>query len=91
MEKLATLIDPGTISFPINYDNEDTTHAFSTGLWADFIALTVRNYQTIFPASMGQLDYAGSVTSHSFDLPVDNVIQATIEITIFGAISASNT
>jgi len=89
MEKLATLIDPGTISFPINFDPLDATHAFVTGMWADLIALTERNFTTTFPAAMGTLAYAGYVTGHGFDCPVDNVLQASIEVTITGAITAS--
>ncbi len=89
MEKLATLIDPGTLSFPINYDSADATHAFSTGLWNKLINLTVTAFETIFPASMGQLVYEAYLTSHAFECPVDNVLQANIELTIYGAISAT--
>lgn len=89
MEKLAVLIDPGTLSFPINYDPADATHQFASGMWADMIALTDRNFQTVFPAAMGQLDYGGFVTGHSFDVPVDNVLAANIEISIDGAISTT--
>lgn len=90
MEKLATLIDPGTLSFPMNYDADDATHAFASGLWSFLIALTQADFETIFPASLGQLDYSGYITGHPFDLPTDNVISSTIEITINGAITASN-
>lgn len=76
MERLATLIDPGSLSFAINYDSADATHQFATGMWADMIALTVRNFQTVFPASIGQLAYASYITGHGFDCPVDNVLQA---------------
>ena len=89
MEKLATLIDPGNLSFPINYDNSDATHMFATGLWADMIGLVVRSFQTIFPASMGTLKFSGYVTGHGFDCPVDNVLSASIEITIYGAITTA--
>lgn len=89
MEKLATLIDPGSLSFPINYDSADATHQFATGMWADMIALTVRNFKTVFPASMGTLAYAAYITGHSFDCPVDNVLAANIELTVYGAITAS--
>jgi predicted secreted protein len=89
MEKLATLIDPGTMSFPINFDAADATHAFLTGMWQDFIALTLRAFETVFPAGLGQFVYTAYVTGHGFDLPVDNVIQANIELTISGAIDAS--
>ena len=91
MEKLATLIDPGTLGFPINYDSADATHQFATGMWADMIALTERNFRTVFPASIGYLSYASYLTGHGFDCPVDNVLQANIELTINGAITAVNT
>ena len=89
MEKFSVLIDPGTLSFQINYDNADATHAFATGLWADLIALTERNFETILPASMGDMSYGGFLTSHAFDLPVDNLITAQIEVTINGAVTAT--
>lgn len=91
MEKLAVLIDPGTISFPINYDPADAAHAFATGMWADMIALARTNFTTTFPASMGTMAYAAYLTGHAFAIPVDNVLQATIELTISGAITASQT
>jgi predicted secreted protein len=90
MEKLSVLIDPGTLSFPINYDSADATHMFASGLWADLIALTERNFETLFPASIGKLAYAAFLTGHGFDVPVDNVLQANIELTINGAITATN-
>jgi hypothetical protein len=90
MEKLATLIDPGSLSFPINYDSADSTHAFITGLWNLFINLTQRNYRCVFPASIGFMSMPAYVTSHAFELPVDNVIQANIELTVNGAIIAQN-
>jgi hypothetical protein len=90
MERLAVLIDPGAISFPINYDAEDATHQFAAGMWADMIALTLRNFQTVFPAGIGELAYSAYITGHSFDIPVDNVLQATIELSITGAITATN-
>lgn len=89
MEKLATLIDPGSISFPVNFDPLDATHAFLTGMWSDLIALAERNFQTAFPAAMGTLAYAAYITGHGFDCPVDNVLQANVELTITGAITAS--
>jgi len=89
MAKLATLLDPGTISGLINYDNTDATHAFATGIWADLIALTNRNVQIVFPASMGQLDMGGYYSNHSFDFPVDNVLAANIEFAVSGAISTT--
>ena len=89
MEKLAMLIDPGAMSFPINWDSADATHAFSTGMWDDLITLTQRNWKTVLPGSNGTLTYAGYLTGHGFELPVDNVMQANMEITINGAIATA--
>lgn len=90
MERLATLIDPGNLSFPINYDSADATHQFTAGLWSLLINLTQRNFRTVFPASIGWLEYPAYLTGHGFDCPVDNVLQANIELTVFGAITATN-
>jgi len=89
MNKLATLLDPGNVSFAVNFDKDDATHAFATGMWADFIALFKRNWQEIFPNSAGQLAFAGYVTGHPFVAPVDNVLQANIELALTGAIEAT--
>lgn len=91
MEKLATLIDPGSFSFPLNYDKTDTAHAFATGLWSKLIALTLANYRCVLPASIGYFQAAAYVTSHQFDLPVDNVIRANMELMMTGAITTANT
>jgi len=92
MEKLATLIDPGSVSFPINYDHSDAAHAFATGLWNDMVNLTLRNFEIEFPTAVGQtLSISAYIASHSFDAPVDNVLQATIELSITGAITAAVT
>lgn len=90
MEKLATLIDPGTIGFAINYDKAESTHAFLTGMWANLIALTQSDWETVLPASIGTLYYQGYLTSHAFTLPVDNVISCAIEVAINGSILALN-
>lgn len=90
MEKLSVLIDPGNLTFPINYDAGDVVHQFATGLWSLMINLTIRSFRTVFPVSIGYLQYSGGVTGHGFTIPVDNVLQANIELTIFGAITAAN-
>ena len=89
MERLATLVDPGEISFAVNLDLADATHAFATGLWNLLINLTERNYQTVFPSSAGTLAYAAYVSSHGFDAPVDNVLQGNMALAIDGAITGT--
>ena len=90
MEKLAVLLDPETISGPIDYDKEDATHQFGDGIWADLIALTKQTCQILFPNNMGQMGMDGFFSSHGFDMPTDNVLQANIELAITGAIVATN-
>ncbi len=90
MNKLSTLIDPGTIAFAVNYDKADATHAFLTGMWANLIALIESAYEVVLPATIGTLYFAGFLTSHAFTLPVDNVIEAAIQIDIDGSILALN-
>lgn len=90
-EKLAVLIDPGDMSFPINFDSADSTHAFATGLWNFFINLTQKNYLVTFPHSAGTLYFKAYVSSHSFSAPVDNVLSADISLAINGAIVTDTT
>jgi hypothetical protein len=90
MDKLGTLLDGGSVSGPINYNSTDATHAFSTGIWDDLVNLTVRNIRITFPNSNGTLDMGGYFSSHAFDFPVDNVLQANMEFAVTGAITAAN-
>jgi hypothetical protein len=90
MEKLAVLLDPGTVAGPINYDPADATHQFAAGVWLKLINLTKQTWQIIFPASMGQMGGDGYFSSHSVDMPTDNVLQANIEMALTAAITATN-
>jgi len=90
-EKLAVLLDPGTVSFTINFDKADATHAFTTGLWNIFQGLTRRNFQTVLAGNMGTLKYAAYVSSHQFNAPVNDVLTVDIELTLTGAITAQTT
>lgn len=91
MEKLATLLDPGTVSGNINYDSMDATHAFSTGIWSDLVDLQDRPSRIVFAGGVGTLVFAsGYFSNHSFDFPTDNVLGAAIEYAINGAITATN-
>jgi len=90
MEKLSVLLDPGTLSGPINYDPGNATHQFASGVWVDLINLTKQTCQILFPNSMGQMGMDGWFSGHSFSIPTDNVLEAQIEFAISGAITATN-
>jgi predicted secreted protein len=88
-KKIAVLIDPGDVSFEINFDAADATHAFTTGLWNLLITLAKRGWQTIFPNAAGTLEYDAYIGDHSFSCPVDNVLSAKIMLAITDAVTAS--
>jgi predicted secreted protein len=85
-KKLAVLIDAGNVTFEVNFDSADVTHAFATGLWSLMVALTKRGYQLIFPSASGTLTFSAYIGDHSFAAPVDNVLSAKIELAITDAI-----
>ncbi len=85
--KIAVLIDPGDMSFPISFDKQDATHAFATGLWYLFVNLIKRNFQVQFPNNNGLMQFGAYVSNHSFNCPVDNVLDANITLSIATAIA----
>jgi len=89
-KKLAVLIDPGEITFPMNYDPADALHAFATGLWYLMVNLLTRDMQVLFPSAAGNLTFEGQVMRHEFDAPVDNVLGVNVGISIFNSIAAVN-
>jgi predicted secreted protein len=88
-KKLAVLIDAGDVSFEINFDKADVTHAFTTGLWSLMAALTKRGYQLLFPSTAGTMSFAAYIGDHSFAAPVDNVLSVKISLAITDAITAT--
>lgn len=87
--KITALIDAGELSFDINFDSTDATHAFATGLWAMLVALTKVGLEVVFPNSNGNLLFQGYVAGHEFAAPVDNVLSAKITLGITDEITAS--
>lgn len=90
VRKLAVLVDYGQLGFDINFDGDDTSHAFDTGIWNDLVNLTKRSFQDIFPNSAGYLTFTAYFTDHSFNQPVDNVLGAKISVDITDNIEATS-
>lgn len=80
--KIAVLIDAGTVSFDLNFNVADATHAFATGLWNQMVGLVLSGFRNIFPNGAGTLKYKGYVGQHEFAAPVDNVLMAKIQLAI---------
>lgn len=87
--KIAVLIEAGTVSFDVNFDAADATHAFSTGMWNQMVGLVKSGFRNVFPNSAGTLLYLGYIGQHEFAAPVDNVLTAKIQLAITDDIQAS--
>lgn len=81
-ERIAALRDSGPIGFEINWDPNAATHDASTGLVADLVARTPKNYQIVFASSPTVTwTITGLVTSFEPSAPVEDRMAATVEIT----------
>ena len=87
--KLAVLIDAGDISFEVNFDKSDATHSFTTGMWNQLVGLIKSGLRMVFPNTAGTLTFPGYLGQHEFNVPVDNVLSAKIQIAITDAITAT--
>ena len=87
--KLAVLIDAGDISFEVNFDKADATHSFTTGMWKQLVGLIESGLRMVFPNTAGTLTFLGYLGQHEFNVPVDNVLSAKIQIAITDAIIAT--
>lgn len=87
--KIAVLIDPGTISYDVNFDQADATHNFATGMWNQMVGLVKTGFSMVFPNTAGTLSFLGYFSQHDFNVPVDNVLSVKIQVDITDAITAS--
>ena len=84
-ERIATILDNEEITFSINYIPTDATHDAGTGLIADMVARTLRNFEVIFP-DVGTTTWAFSafITSFQPTEPHDNKLSADVTLTPSG-------
>lgn len=86
--KLAVLLEAGTVSFELNYNIADATHAYATGFWNQMVGLVLSGMQITFPNSAGILTFQAYVGQHEFSAPVDNVLSVKMQMAITGQITA---
>lgn len=86
-EKVASLIDPGQLSFDMNFQPLEGTHDHLTGLLDEFENRRTSNYQLVFPGSIDTYQMAGFVTGMPLNFPVDDVITANVTIELTGNIN----
>ncbi|MCS6297164.1 MAG: outer capsid protein Hoc [Nitrospira sp.] len=79
-EKIASLIDPGELSFDINFIPDAAGHI---ALRTDFVNRTKRNFKIQFPnIAATTWTIEGIVTGFECEAPTDDVLAASITITI---------
>jgi len=84
-EYLRGLINPGEITTEVNFDPNDSTHDGSTGMFADLLAGTVRNWKIVFPTTpTATLAFTAFVKSFPLTAPVDNVLSASLTLKVTG-------
>lgn len=84
-EFIGTLLDGGEITFDVNLIIAGATHDASTGLIADLVAKTVRNFQLVFPDDATTTwEFAALVTSFAIGAPVEGGLGASITLKLTG-------
>jgi len=84
-EYMAGLSDAGEITFDVNFIPTSATHSASTGMLADMINRTRRNYQIIFPdTGHTAWQFLGFVTGFETGEEIDNVITSSVTIKVTG-------
>jgi|SRR5581483_3992290 len=78
----SNIIDPGELSFDINFLPTDPTHSASAGLVADIQNRTERNYQFVFPGGSPTWTLRCQVIGFQLKEPVDNVMTASVRLKI---------
>jgi hypothetical protein len=87
-EFIGTILNGGEVGFPINYIPGDPTHDMNTGLQADMINRTVRNYQLVYPDPGGNgYQFAALVTGFKPGAPVKGKLTADVKLKISGPVS----
>jgi predicted secreted protein len=83
-EFIRGLIDPGEITFEINYQPDDALHQ---QLFDDLAAGTKRNYKMLFDQmtpTKYQMDFEAFIRSMPITAPVDNVLSANVTVRVTG-------
>ncbi len=84
-EFVGGLLSGGEVDMTINYDPVGATHDATTGLIADMVARTVRNFQLVFPdAGTTTWSFAALVTKFTPSEPIDDKLSADVQLTITG-------
>lgn len=81
MEFIGGLKDGGELTFELNWDPTDSTHA---DLFSDLDDLVARDYQLDLPQDIATFEFAGFLTGFEAGLPVDDKLTASVTYKITG-------
>lgn len=82
-EKISSLIDAGEISFDINLVPDLAAHV---ALRTDLTSRVARNWKIVFPnPALTTWSFTGVVTTFGIGMPTDDVLSASITITLTAA------
>lgn len=84
-EAIGTILHAGDVKFEINYLPTSVTHNASTGLIADMVARTRRNFKIVFPdGSSTTWTFAAFVTGVSPTANVKGALRASVTLSVTG-------
>lgn len=88
-EKLVTLLDGGDVSFPIIYDPAEATHKNAAGgLSYVMLQKILKNWKIrMTDDAHSFITFAAFVTDFQVEGPVENLMKATIKLTVSGAVT----
>jgi predicted secreted protein len=83
---IASLIDPGELTFDLNFVPTHGTHDGTTGLLSLLVSRARTNFQFVFPDTAATTwELAGIVTGFEIGAPTDDVLSASVTIKLVGA------
>jgi predicted secreted protein len=84
-ENIGGLLTAGEVTFTLNFIPTEATHDASTGLIADMVARTKRNFQLVFPdVGSTTWSFAALVTGFEPKEPIDEKLSADVTLTVTG-------
>lgn len=84
-EHIGTILRSGEVTFDVNYVPTEATHDASTGLIADMVARTVRNFKLVFPdAGSTTWSFSALVTGVKPAAPVEGSLKGSITLKVTG-------
>ncbi len=87
-EFVGTILSGGEVTFPINFLPSDATHDAATGLQADMVGRTKRNFRIVYPDPGGSgYQFKALVTGFKPKAPVKGKLSADVKLKISGPVT----